>query len=42
MTVFLIKTEEIWLNDLLKSAAATLGIPEENIFFKFSRKVCHR
>ena len=32
------KAREIWLNDLLKSAAATLEIPEDNIFFKFRKR----
>ena len=32
------KAREIWLNDLLKTAADTLEIPHENIFFKFRKR----
>lgn len=32
------KAREIWLNDLLKVAAAALGINEENIYFKFRKR----
>ena len=32
------KAREIWLNDLLKAAAAALGVSEENIYFKFRKR----